>query len=259
MSPSAEGSQALHFIFESALTLARSSSIVSPVGFTRSEHLQKLLQLTGSDLERQWLKLLESRGHRLPSHAQIFIEPCKTRPDFLYSEHQVAIYIDGPHHRYPNRQARDEAQTECMEDCGYTVLRFRLEDDWESLLNRFKDIFGPAQSAADIQSVMAKPSEVTPLDLDLFEPVWHPLMSRLTALGIAVGAGADVQADGRVVGAYLASANYRGQTLYLVDQADTAIEAVVKLLQHQGYHVRQVCCERQEEDIHTIAHLLGAS
>jgi hypothetical protein len=146
-----------------------------------------------------------------------------------------------------------------MEDYGYTVLRFRLEDDWESLLERFKDIFGSAQSTTNIQTVVAKPPEATPLDLDLFEPIWHPLASKLNALGIAVDAGADVKLDGRVVGAYLASANYCGQTLYLVDQADSAIEAVVKALQHQGYHVRQVCCERQEEEVGTVAHLLGAS
>jgi len=74
-----------------------------------------LLRLAGSDLERSWLQYLEDRNLRLPAESQRLIERCKTRPDFLYNDHQAAIYIDGPHHDYPDRQRRDQGQTEAME------------------------------------------------------------------------------------------------------------------------------------------------
>ena len=116
--------------------------IVAPAEKSRAEHLQQLMRLAGSDLERQWLQHLEARGHHLPSKAQPLIEACSTRPDFQYEEHQAAIYVDGPHHAYPERQARDKTQTECMEDRGFTVIRFGLEDDWDKIIAQFPYVFG---------------------------------------------------------------------------------------------------------------------
>ncbi len=124
------------------LALTQASVASSPVAHTRSEHLQRLLRLTGSNLEREWLRHLEARKHRLPSDAQLFLEACQTRPDFLYAEQKVAIYVDGPHHLYPERQARDREQTERMEDRGYRVLRFGLSDDWAQIIARYPGIFG---------------------------------------------------------------------------------------------------------------------
>ena len=72
--------------------------------------------------------------YNLPSHAQKLIEACHTRPDFFYEKDNVAIYVDGYHHLFPERQARDQAQQECMEDCGYTVIRFGLLDDWDQMV-----------------------------------------------------------------------------------------------------------------------------
>ena len=80
---------------------------VAPAEVTRGEHLQRLTRLAGSELERRWLRYLEAHGHHLPSKAQPLVEVCSTRPDFLYEEHQAAIYIDGPHHEYPERRTRD--------------------------------------------------------------------------------------------------------------------------------------------------------
>jgi very-short-patch-repair endonuclease len=127
------------------MQLTQAQVLVSPVGLSRGDHLQQLLRLTDSDLERQWLKYLEGHAYHLPSHAQTLIEACSTRPDFIYQEHQAAIYIDGPHHKYPERQARDKAQTECMENQGYTVIRFGLEDDWDKIVAQFPYVFGRTQ------------------------------------------------------------------------------------------------------------------
>jgi len=89
------------------------------------------------------LDFLEARNLNLPSHAQKLVESCHTRPDFLYERECVAIYVDGPHHQYPERQERDAAQQECMEDgLGYSVLRFGLTDDWEQIIARYPNTFG---------------------------------------------------------------------------------------------------------------------
>jgi very-short-patch-repair endonuclease len=115
---------------------------ISPTAQPRSEHLDQLLRQAGSDLEREWLHFLNRQGWRLPSHAQQLIESCGTRPDFLYEDDSTAIYIDGPHHLYPERRARDTLVTECLEDLGYFVLRFGQHDDWAALVAQYPHIFG---------------------------------------------------------------------------------------------------------------------
>lgn len=121
---------------------SRSTLEASPQVASRSEHVGRLLALCQSDLEREWLAFLGAGNYRLPTHAQRLIEACQTRPDFLYESEHAAIYVDGPHHRYPERQARDLAQQECMEDTGYTVIRFALQEDWEGIIKRYPSIFG---------------------------------------------------------------------------------------------------------------------
>lgn len=76
---------------------------------------------------------MEQRNLTLPSHAQK-LENCSTRPDFLYEKDCVAIYVDGPHHQFPTRGERDAIQTECMEDIGFSVVRFGVKDDWEEIV-----------------------------------------------------------------------------------------------------------------------------
>jgi very-short-patch-repair endonuclease len=115
---------------------------VSSAPIPRSELLRKLTELSGSELERDWLEFLEARHLRLPTHAQFLIESCRTRPDFVYANHQTAVYIDGPNHRYPERQARDADQRECLMDLGYTVIRFGLKDDWEAVVTAHPSVFG---------------------------------------------------------------------------------------------------------------------
>jgi very-short-patch-repair endonuclease len=128
-----------------ALTGATVQSSPSPI--SRAEHLIRLCNQAGSDLERRWLRLLEQRGLRLPSDAQHRIETCGTRPDFLYEAEHVAIYIDGPHHAYPERQQRDHAQETCLENHGYLVIRFVAEADWPATLAQYPNVFGPGRDA----------------------------------------------------------------------------------------------------------------
>ena len=124
------------------MILSRAEAQFSPTSLTRAEHLLGLRNLCQSDLEREWLDYLEAHHLNLPSHAQKLIEACHTRPDFLYENAHVAIYVDGYHHLFPERQVRDQAQQECMEDYGFTVVRFGLLDNWEELIQSFSTIFG---------------------------------------------------------------------------------------------------------------------
>jgi len=129
-------------IKEFLMQCSQSTSTSSPQTISRAEHLQHLLNLCQSDLEREWLALIEKGNFRLPSHAQWLLESCHTRPDFFYEQEHAAIYVDGPHHLYPERQQRDQTQTDCMENAGYSVIRFGLLEDWEKIVKRYPNLFG---------------------------------------------------------------------------------------------------------------------
>ncbi len=116
---------------------------VSPGELTRAQHLQQLMNMAGSELERSWLRLLEELGCRLPSRSQVLIRECHTRPDFIYDEpYHVVIYVDGPPHDYPERQERDRQQQEALENLGYQVIRFGYRQDWEKIINLYPALFG---------------------------------------------------------------------------------------------------------------------
>lgn len=117
--------------------------LTSPNELSRDQHLQQLMGLAGSGLEKKWLELLERLGCKLPSRSQVLIPECGTRPDFIYDEpSHVIIYIDGPPHDYPDRQDRDRQQQDALEDMGYQVLRFHHEQDWEKIIRNNPDLFG---------------------------------------------------------------------------------------------------------------------
>jgi len=122
--------------------LAASRVEAAPGARPRGEHLAALMRSCESALERRWLQFLEDHGLNLPTHAQQRIDACNTRPDFAYDGHHVAVYVDGPHHEYAERAARDREQTSRMEDAGYSVLRFGADADWAAILRRYPSIFG---------------------------------------------------------------------------------------------------------------------
>ena len=101
-----------------------------------------MLRLAGSGLERRWLEYIETRRLRLPSRAQVLVESCGTRPDFTYDDCHAAIYVDGPVHDFPDRHERDVEKRQALEDQGYTVVRFRHDDEWADAVARYPNIFG---------------------------------------------------------------------------------------------------------------------
>jgi very-short-patch-repair endonuclease len=119
---------------------------LSPTSATRAEHLAMLKRLCDSQLEERWLDYIEGRGLRLPSNAQVLIESCGTRPDFIYEDQNAVVYVDGPPHDYPERQNRDREQEEALEDAGFTVIRFDLHEHWDDVIGAHRFVFGEGQT-----------------------------------------------------------------------------------------------------------------
>jgi hypothetical protein len=126
------------------LALAGGATATSPVGVSRGEHYEHLCNLSQSSLEREWLEQVYEAGLRLPSAAQKLMADQGTRPDFVYDAggNRVAIYVDGPHHQYPHRAERDADKETALTFAGWTVLRFRAEDEWEQNFRDNPGTFG---------------------------------------------------------------------------------------------------------------------
>ncbi|MEI7892993.1 MAG: Zn-binding domain-containing protein [Myxococcales bacterium] len=118
----------------------------APRPTSRREHFERLLRFTESELERKWLRLVDGRGHRLPSEAQFLLAELGTRADFAYRDAHLLVFVDGPPHDTAEAQAHDTDLTEQLEDAGWTVLRFHHAAEWTAILDRFQSIFGRPRS-----------------------------------------------------------------------------------------------------------------
>jgi hypothetical protein len=123
-------------------SLSHASVEHAPGAAPKEDHLAGLLAACDSGLETKWLRFLDEGGYNLPSHAQYAVPEAGTKPDFLYADFPVAIYVDGPIHDYPDRAARDRAQEAALEDLGYTVIRFAHDEEWGSIISRYPSVFG---------------------------------------------------------------------------------------------------------------------
>ena len=113
----------------------------------RAAELERLRRHCDSQLERDYLDLLDREDLHLPSHAQKTIDACGCRPDFLYGRDYVAIWIDGPHHDRADQREQDATIDRCLEDLGYTSLRFRYDDKdrWLEQMAAHPSVFGSTQ------------------------------------------------------------------------------------------------------------------
>lgn len=140
-----------HSIRDALLRLADARILPSPdEQGDRREHRRKLETLCDSDLERDFLALLDARGHHLPSAAQRLVEDCACRPDFLFDGERTAVFVDGPVHRHEDVQKKDRRADRCLERLGWMVLRFdvRERERWPEILDRYPSVFGPARDDA---------------------------------------------------------------------------------------------------------------
>jgi superfamily II DNA/RNA helicase len=124
--------------------LRRARVEASPVPKSREEHYAELKNLTDSQLERSWLEFVFEHDLALPTSGQKLIADCRARPDFYYDAHSAAIFIDGPAHDEVTEAKLDDQKRTCLEDLGYTVIRFRHDDDWPAIAGRYPSIFGAA-------------------------------------------------------------------------------------------------------------------
>ncbi len=129
-------------IRDSLLEFAAGKVDASPGPVPHDVHRARLDRLCDSPLELSFLDLLDEGGHRLPDEAGMLIPEASTKPDFLYTDQCVAVYIDGGPHQYPDRQLRDRTQQSALEDLGWTVLRFPAADDWLAILAAHPATFG---------------------------------------------------------------------------------------------------------------------
>jgi very-short-patch-repair endonuclease len=120
-----------HAVKTLLMNLSSAAVQASPTGTPRAEDLEQLKRKADYGLEKDWLDPLKRNKLRLPSDAQVYIETCRTRPDFLYTQFQTVVYIDGPT-TILERHARDQAQTNSMEDLSYMVIRFSDTEDWDA-------------------------------------------------------------------------------------------------------------------------------
>jgi very-short-patch-repair endonuclease len=132
-----------HDVRDWLLTLAASDVEPSSTYAEPSEHFDSLLRVAESDLERAWLQALRTAGLGLPDRGQHYLADANARPDFLYSEDMVAVYVDGPVHGYGDVQQRDDAAQQRLEDLGWYVLRFDADPrTWQTVFAANPNVFG---------------------------------------------------------------------------------------------------------------------
>ncbi|MDE0115764.1 MAG: DEAD/DEAH box helicase [bacterium] len=132
-----------HALLDRRLAIEYLAPLTRGAAFARDEHDAGLAESAESGLEQQFLSFLERGGYRRPDRAQVYFETAQTRPDFVYDEACAVIYVNGPHHDYPERAARDAIQEQAMNDLGYQVIRFGHADDWQAIVDRHPAVFGP--------------------------------------------------------------------------------------------------------------------
>ena len=120
------------------------------VGPSRSgDSFDELMNVSTSSLEKEWLRFLKVNGYHLPDRGQPYLEEFNTRPDFAYTNHQVLIYIDGPHHEGQAQKALDAEITQRLGDAGFTVVRFTTDQaSWKAITGEYAWLFGPGMVPA---------------------------------------------------------------------------------------------------------------
>ena len=176
-----------------------------------------------------------------------------TTPDFFYEDPDersegICIYLDGMSrqlHGDPDRQQRDRAIRDELRHRGYEVFEIPVGnlDDRNSMAAHFYRIGRILLGKKQATAIRDRPDwfepdtaieKLTELELDLFDPAWHPLLQFLASInGIIVEAGGDVETNGCVMGSYVASVSRNGCDIRLIDASEPAGAAVQKFLNSQ--------------------------
>ena len=136
-----------HGLLDRATVIPMLGRLLDPE-ISRSQDTRRLQ--VESTLEATFLTRLEEGGYRLPDRSQVYFPDAGTRPDFLYDEACAVVYIDGPHHDYPERAARDRDSGRAMRDFGYRVIRLGHKDDWDRIIGDHRSVFGPGYARESV-------------------------------------------------------------------------------------------------------------
>ena len=136
-----------HLVLDRELAVEFLQPFAGGAEFLPDTHDEALAEGAESSLEREFLEFLREHGYRRPDRSQVFFEDARTRPDFVYDDACAVVYVDGPHHDWPERAQRDAGQSAAMEDLGYQVIRFAHNDDWEQIAQDHPAVFGPGNRA----------------------------------------------------------------------------------------------------------------
>lgn len=134
---------------ELLLLLLDSELETSQGPLTREEKLAELLARCDSELERDWLRLIDAHKGHLPTTSQFIVEAAGCKPDFIYRVQSVsvAVFIDGSHHDEAARRLRDEKAAQNLENLGWMVHRFNYanQSEWINIVREAPSVYGVDQ------------------------------------------------------------------------------------------------------------------
>ncbi|GIV95664.1 MAG: RNA helicase [Herpetosiphonaceae bacterium] len=104
---------------------------------TERSDYESLLAEAGSPFAREVLAHLRATGRRLPDRARVALADRATQPDFYYADHAACVFCADP-----QSLERLQALRYDLEDAGYRVVVLRQDEDLESQLQRWQEIFG---------------------------------------------------------------------------------------------------------------------
>ncbi|WP_344941223.1 DEAD/DEAH box helicase [Sphaerisporangium flaviroseum] len=138
-----------HSVVKILRELAESDTEPSGGHRTAEEHVGALRDSADSELERSFVDFLRERDYRLPDGAQEIVAGAQAKPDFLYRTQagNVAIFVDGPHHDFPNVSERDMQAEDRLMDLGWLVIRFRHDEEWDEIVRRYPSVFGAGRGS----------------------------------------------------------------------------------------------------------------
>jgi very-short-patch-repair endonuclease len=127
--------------------LRNSVTAPRPAGRDYEEHYRWLRSLTDSrsELERRFVDHLYRTRRNLPDEAQKAVAEVNTIPDFYYSGCHACVYCDGAIHDDPAQQQRDKDIREQLRESGYRVIVIRYDQDLETQIAQYPDVFGQAR------------------------------------------------------------------------------------------------------------------
>jgi len=132
-----------HKVLPYLIELASAITELKIEGRDREKHLKWLYSLIDkeSELERRFLKTLETGRYHLPDDAQHRISDPPCVVDFFYQPN-VCVFCDGSVHDDPRQRAKDEEIRKELRARGYRVIVIRYDRDILDQIRQYPDIFG---------------------------------------------------------------------------------------------------------------------